>query len=427
MGTARSLTTIALAGIAAALPLVANVAKADPVTTTLFKFEDDGRGDYPQSTLIFDDDGALYGTTAFGGAFGHGTVFKLSPPAPGQTRWKRTVLHHFRSGADGDQPLAGLVRDEAGVLYGTTDLGGGGDDPCAGGCGTAFSLAPQTDGTWAYKILQRLPGNFGGFHTSAQLVFDQEGNLYGTTRGGGDNGFGAVFRLASTGGKYRVIHSFVGNATDGAVPAAGVVFDKDGNLYGTTRLGGGLGAGHGTVFNLVPKNAEGTRWAESVLYKFEGGDDGWDPQAPVVIDQHGVLYGTTSIGGIGPCFNSCGTVFRLAPKTDGSWKETIIYRFKGGKDGYLPFAGLIVDGAGNLYGTTPSGGAAPVSAGIVFKLAPPAPGETRWKETVLHSFTGVQPDGSTPMAALTFDSGGALYGTTYYGGVGVGSVFKLVP
>jgi uncharacterized repeat protein (TIGR03803 family) len=315
------------------------------------------------------------------------------------------VLYSFaQPERNGAEPSAGVIADKAGNFYGTTLEGGG-----TQGCGTVFKLAPDGTETVLHAFCD---GAGDGRSPRAGLIADKAGNLYGTTMNGGGKSLGAVFRLAPDRTE-TLLYSFVG-VSDGSYPEAGLILDKGGNLYGTTR-GGGT-AGVGTVFRLAP---DGT---ETVLYSFRGGSDGASPVAGLLADEAGNLFGTTMTGGGAGCYENqgCGTVFRLA--TDGA--ETVLYSFQSGSDGAFPLAGLISDSAGNLYGTTT--GCCGESKGTVFKLAPDG------TETVLHAFTGGK-DGAYPRSSLIAKAGN-LFGTTYAGGNmsclgggggGCGTVFKL--
>jgi len=356
----------------------------------------DGEG--PKSRLVLDKEGDLYGTTGFeGGSIGYGEVFKLDAAGA------ETLLYSF-TGPDGLAPGGGLVRDKEGNLYGTTFVGGG-----AGG-GTVFKL----DTTNTEIVLHSFTGPDGA-GPAAGLVRDREGNLYGTTYGGGASGVGTVFKLDRAGTE-TVLHSFTG--PDGASPVAGLIRDKEGNLYGTTYggglqkcfLSGGSAAGCGVVFKVD------TAGEETVLHSFTG-PDGANPAAGLVRDKEGNLYGTTSGGGLlTNCLGlGCGVVFKL----DTTGAETVLYAFTG-PDGADPLADLVRDKAGNLYGTTFSGGTS--NQGTVFKL------DTKGTETVLHSFTFTGLDGGGPESGLVLDEAGNLYGTTLWGSTsGDGTVFKLTP
>ena|SRR6202050_5595054 len=330
-----------------------------------------------------------------------------------------TVLYNFSVGAGGSYPYASLVFDSAGNLYGTTGSGG------IYGSGTVFELTPDAGGDWTEKVLHNFdPSAEDGNGPAAGLIFDESGNLYGTAAGGGDlscnngAGCGVVFELSpktSGGWTEKVLHRF--NGTDGLYPVSSVVLDGAGDLYGTTE-GGGAHA-FGTVFELVP-NARGG-WTEKVLHNFNrDAKDGVSPFAGVILDEGGNLYGTTAGGGA----YAYGTVFELLSKAGGGWKEKILHSFNNNdKDGTGPQASLVFDASGNLYGTTRIGGAH--NYGAVFELAPKADGT--WAEKVVHSFTFG--DGSNPEGSLIFDSLGNLYGTTFEGGAhnNAGVVFELSP
>lgn len=337
---------------------------------------------------------------------------------------KLQVLHSFSGGTDGYQPLATMVADAAGNLYGTTPAGGS-NTLCLGGayagCGTVFKLTPPTKrgGAWKETILYRFSGADGAF-PAAGLVMDKAGNFYGTTEEGGtfngvcsnafiDYGCGLVFELSPrAGGTWAetVLYEFVGQS-DGASPVANLAFDASGNLYGTTQGGGAVGAG--TVYELSPNGSQG--WSETVLYQFQSGFDGAFPLAGVTLDQTGNLYGTTEAGGaIGP-----GTVFKLSPPQmqGGSWTENILYSFTASAG--EPYGVLIFDKAGNLYGTTSW------PKGNVFELIPSA-GDS-WTEIQLYAFGSTRI--SVPLAGLTLDNIGNLYGTAT--GDFCGGVFRLQP
>ena len=336
----------------------------------------------------------------------------LAAPPPADATDSFTVLYAFHGGSDGTNPDAGLTADGKGNLYGTT-LNGGGPGCHGTGCGTVFRLAP--DGT--ETVLHAFTGGSDGISPLGGVVLDRKGNLYGTTNFGGATGYGTVFRVAPNGAE-TVLHSFCGKpgCSDGASPAAGLILDKQGNLYGTTFNGGtgmGCAEGCGSVFRFAP---DGT---ETVLHSFVGGSDGIYPDAVLMADKAGNLYGTTYEGGT----QGYGIVFRLA--TDGT--ETVLYTFCSVArcvDGASPVAGLIADAKGNLYGTTYGGGT--IGDGNVFRLAPDG------TETSLYSFCTKThcADGLWPLAGLVADAQGNLYGTTGSGGAGncgCGVVFRLAP
>jgi uncharacterized repeat protein (TIGR03803 family) len=406
----------------------------------LHSFNSNGKdGYFPTSRLISDADGNLYGTTQVGGThcgIGCGTVFELTPTTKG--KWDRRILHSF-SGKDGANPFSALIFDSAGNLYSTTSQGGN-LSGCGGvGCGVVFKLSPDANGKWTETVLHAFNEKNGAI-PYASLVFDTAGNLYGTTGFGGDlegqqcggakpqrhvpkgvPGCGVVFKLSpGTNGKWTIGLLHTFNGNDGALPYASLILDSGGGLYGTTSQGGT--AGWGTVFRLTP--AKDGRWTEKVLHNFDGPTDGGYPFASLLFDTSGTLYGTTAIGG---AFRM-GTVFELTPTTKGKWDRRILHSFSG-KDGANPFSALIFDSAGNLYGTTSQGGnlsgCPGVGCGVVFKLSPDANG--KWSETVLFKFHGK--DGAYPSAGLILENAaGNLFGTTVNGGAsGDGSVFELIP
>ncbi|MGB8886054.1 MAG: choice-of-anchor tandem repeat GloVer-containing protein [Candidatus Korobacteraceae bacterium] len=379
--------------------------------TVLHSFGNGTDGISPEAGLVRDGAGNLYGTTASGGIHAFGTVFELKPNGSGG--WTETVLHSFNiDTADGANPYAGLILDGAGNLYGTT-LNGGISE------GTVFELSPQQNGSWTESMIY--PFNFngtdGGNPAYGALIGDGAGNLYGTASAAGAYDSGVLFELSpngSGGWTEKVVHNF-GLSTDGSGPDSGLVFDAAGNLYGTNVAGGIHNSG--TAFELSPDGSGG--WTEKVLHSFGNGTDGKYPFDSLVIDRLGNLYGTTYRGGI----HNYGTVFELSPNGSGGWTETVLHSFNfNGADGALPYAGLAIDSAGNLYGTTPYGGIN--YSGAVFELSPNGSGG--WTEKIVHSFNYT--DGAFPTAGLIFDSANNLYGTTETGGIhGYGSVFQLTP
>jgi uncharacterized repeat protein (TIGR03803 family) len=397
----------------------------------LHGFSNNGLGEFAYMGLIFDSAGNLYGTTGAGGAYGAGTVFELSPTASGG--WTQKLLHNFGNGSDGQSPWGGsLLMDGSGNLYGTTRYGGTSlcDSLNPVGCGAVFELVHNSDGSWTEKVLHNFGGGTdedgpNGYHPYGGLAMDAAGNLYGTTlyggTYGGTEGFGGVvFELSPSGsGNWteQLLWSF-GLEGDGTFPQCTPVFDKAGNLYGTTLSGSGSSAG-GIVFELSP-GASG--WTERIIFQFDVDDDpqtGNAPQAGVVFDANGNLYGTTGYGG--PYFR--GDVFELSPSGGGTWTETILHTFGYG-DGNTPDAGVILDASGNVYGTTFSGGQG--GAGTVYELSPAAGG--LWTETILHDFRTTVSDGNFPETGLVMDSHGNLYGTTADGGHGGdGTVFEVTP
>ena len=383
--------------------------------TKLHNFNNDGAdGAYPQASLSMDSSGNLYGTTYNGGSYSVGTTFELSPKQGGG--WNESVLYSFNyNGRDGANPIyANLISDAAGNLYGVTGLGG------AYNAGIVFELSPDGNGGWRETVLHNFKNqNSDGGTPYGTLIFDGAGNLYGTTLQGGYPGNGTVYELSPNGGGgwvEKILHNF-GNGTDGGFPFAGVIFDRAGNMYGTTYQGGDYN--NGAVYEMSPNGSGG--WTEKKLHNFDLGTlDGGLPYAGVIMDAAGNLYGTTYLGGD----YGLGTTYEMTLNGSGGWNEKKLHNFDpNGVDGFLPYAGLIMDSGGNLYGTTGQGGS--YQGGTMFALAPN--GNGGWTENILHNF-GNPPDGAIPFAGLTFDPRGNLYGATYSGGdYGVGTSFEMSP
>lgn len=374
---------ILLAALCLSLPMSAQH------LTVLHSFTDNADGRNPVGRLLMDQAGNLYGTTRSGGhgLSSKGTVFKID------TSGHLTVLHAFADKNDGAYPRAGLIMDGRGNLYGTTELGG------LHNHGTVFAIDPSGN----EKVIYNFKGQPDGDRPYGDLVMDGVGTIFGTTSYGGSHNCGVVFKLFPD-NEETVLHAFKGGV-DGCNPKAGLAGrSQDPDLYGTTENGGSHG--NGTVFAV-----DGATGSESVVHDFTG-DDGNSPVSTLIADSSGDFYGTTMQGG---GFEATGTVFKLAPSGD----LTVLYAFTTVADGAHPEAGLVMDSTGNLYGTTLQGGS--VDGGTVFKI------DTSGNETVLHSFTG-HPDGRSPYASLILDTQGNLYGTTEIGGAyGFGSVFVLSP
>jgi uncharacterized repeat protein (TIGR03803 family) len=285
--------------------------------------------------------------------------------------WTEKVLHSFnKNGTDGYYPWGGLAIDAAGNLYGTTEAGG--SSTCAIGlfCGTVFKLKRGAGGTWTETILHNFSNNTadGGNPYNVTPAFDANGNLYGTTGGGGAYGFGIVFELTpGAGGSWTetVLHSFSSGTGDGFFPQGGITLDPAGNVYGTTAYGGVYG--FGTVFELTP--GSGGIWTETILHSFDNGQatDGSEPSSNLTFDAHGNLYGTAGGGTYG-----VGIVFELSPSATG-WTLNLLHSFDPyNQDGYTPGNSLASDSAGNLYGTTYNGGPSGdlYGGGTVFEITP---------------------------------------------------------
>ena len=357
----------------------------------LYPFSVPPDAEFPTATLVRDKSGNLYGTTIFGGAFFSGTVFRVDPSGI------ETVLYNFTGGTDGGLPFAGLIRDSQGNLYGTTTQGG--DLTCVPpiGCGTVFKLDTSGNET----VLHAFKTGTDGEYPYAGLYRDGAGNLYGTTVNGGSSAnYGTVYKVSRS-GQETVLYRFKGKA-DGAFPFGTLVADSTGRLYGTTTQFGSSGGG--SVFRL---NSSGQVATVGNLQP----SSGQSPTAGVTRDGAGNLYVTATFGGT----YSAGSVLKISP----SGKQTTLYNFTNGSDGGTPYAGVIRDAAGNLYGTAFSGGTR--GFGTVFKL------DAQNNFTVLHTFTGGE-DGGNPWGGLTMDASGNLYGTNSFGGAtGNGVVYGLIP
>jgi uncharacterized repeat protein (TIGR03803 family) len=390
LGTASAALTLA---VLLGLGLTAPQSAQAETFTVLYNFYGWPDGQDPSVAMIRDAAGNLYGTTATGGVFTWGTVFKVSKSG------SETVLYSFCSASncsDGELPRGGLTRDSKGNLYGTTSSGG------ASSGGAVFELSKSGKETVLYSFCTETKCADGSY-PNAGLIRDSHGNLYGTTAKGGAYGNGVVFKLDATGSE-TVLYSFTGGA-DGSNPYAGVIRDAAGNLYGTTSSGGS--SGYGLVFMLS------TTGTLTVLHSFAGGTtDGCNPLGTPVMDDDGNLYGTTS-----GCGSSGSASYGIVWKVTANSTETVLHNFAGyPSDGAVPWAGVILDAKGNLYGVTSSGGAS--SVGTVYEL------RKKGSLTLLHSFDGL--DGEYAYGGLVRDAKGNLYGTAVEGGeYHYGTVWKI--
>jgi uncharacterized repeat protein (TIGR03803 family) len=422
---------IVLAIAAASASLAAQDKPAYWHIKTLYAFTGNADGAVPYGGVVLDPAGNVYGTTAYGGNGGAncgtppncGVVFKIDPTG------QETLLHTFTGyPADGANPFEGVTRDSEGRLYGLT-----------ASFLTLYELQPSATicvavlCPWNESLLYNSDiGQYGGYPTGIPIL-DAQGNVYATSELGGSGSSGFVFKV-DTQGNEMPIYNFQGG-TDGATPTGPLLLAADGSLYGTTVSGGDNGscpAGCGTVYKI---DAEGNY---SVVYRFIGGSDGFGPYSGVIADEQGNLYGTTIVGGLqsSSCNGgTCGVVFELVPNQNG-WAESVLYSFQGGADGGNPDGGLLRDSQGNFYGTTYLGGVCLYGpyCGTVYKLTPAGSKTTLWDFQC-------GTDGCNPeYGSLVMDPQGNLYGTTTLGGdlsatnpvctaagTGCGTVFKLAP
>ena len=386
--------------------LVANIAFAASKEKTIYSFKGI-TGSNSSTGLTFDAQGNLYGSTATGGfgcpGSGCGVIFKLTPLPKGQ--WAYHILYGFRGFDDGAGPNA-LILDGEGNLYGVASSQG----PI--GCGTVFKLTHNADDSWSFGTIYEFGFPPDGCQPVGRLVFDTNGNLYGTTFAGGSEGNGTLYELTQTAdGTWAstILYSFQAvTSDDGANPVAGPVLGADGNIYGTTTGGGSFGSG--TVFELLP-SLDG--WSESVIHNFQL-SGGYSPGI-LTVDPKGNLYGVALHSGGD---QNCGMVFELA---NGNTSRTysVLHKFSQ-LDGCGVIGDMAQDSNGNLFGTTAHGGIA--NNGLVFELVPGSGGT--WTENRLYSFTGAE--GAFPESGVMLDKAGNLYGTTSTGGAyGFGSVFEI--
>jgi hypothetical protein len=385
----------------------------------VYSFQGAADGAAPQAALLADGRGGFYGTTAFGGKIdcdnGCGAIFHLAPAANGNFVESTAYRFDRSSYEDGAHPLGALVADASGALYATAQSGG---SFCPiDGCGAVVKLTPRSGGGFSESVIYSFSGGNDGGNPTAGLTIDARGNLFGTTQSGGVAGGGVAFELSPSHGAYaqRVIHAFGSQGGDGMYPSGSLIADANGNLYGLTSAGGAGAAG--TAFVLSPANGG---YVETQLYAFTGRSDGGAPAGSLSFGPHGALYGTASAGGP---FKS-GVVFALVPGSHNSGVERVLHVFS--TIGAQPQAGVLVDRNGALYGTTALDQLPACTqgngCGIAFRMVPRGDG---FDYSVLHVF-GRGVDGSAPLAGLTAGPGGELFGTTAAGGTaGAGTVFRI--
>jgi uncharacterized repeat protein (TIGR03803 family) len=387
--------------------VVASGRSSEGSEQVLYSFTGGSDGGNAATGLAFDNNGNLYGTTVTGGTSQCGTIFKLMPPA--SPPWQESVLHSFSCYTDGKNPHGGASFDRSGNLDGTTVAGGSGGSCGSDGCGVLFQLTPQTE-----NVLHDFTAGRDGFGPGGGVVFDPSGNIYGMTPDGGSHSEGTIYEVWRAGRKWheKIIHAFTGGA-DGGVGSLGLLLrDTAGNLYGVAEIGGAHGAG--TVFRLHATSRK--RWRLTTLYAFKGQPDSASPYGGLVADPAGDLFGTTYYGGAA----GLGSVFELARRSHGPYRERVLYSFQGGSDGSSPTATLILQ-SGELYGTTSAGGGS-CGCGTLFEVD-----ARSGDETVLHAF-GNGSDGAYPYYGLTLDARGNFYGATVAGGAfGQGSVYEFTP
>jgi uncharacterized repeat protein (TIGR03803 family) len=395
----RNSGTMALATLPVLFALLIAVRPTEAQTeTVLYNFcsqQNCSDGAAPSSRLTADGAGNLYGSTQYGG-LGYGTVFELSPNGNGG--WNETVLYSFTGGSDGAYPLSYVIFDSGGNLYGTAIDGG------TNGYGAVFELSPSGT-SWTETVLYSFcsqPSCADGANPLNGLIMDAAGNLYGTTNGSVAEG--TVFELSLSHGTWReqVIYSV------GVDNIPGLAMDAAGNIYGTSTS---------ALFELSPNGHGG--WTSTVLHTFAGSPkDGSFPEGAPALDQAGNIYGATYSGGV----KNNGTVYEVKHGKK-QWKEKVLHSLKGGKrDGANPYSGVVLDAAGNTYGTTPAGGKS--NAGTVYELVAPV-GKGRYTEKLLWNFSG--PDGYSPFDSLILDNAGNLYGVAGGGSTGAGVVFEVTP
>jgi hypothetical protein len=416
------LPIFSLAALVAAAMLSGATLSAAQTESVIYRFQNQYHGGHsPSGGLVADKTGALYGTTLSGGkrvnGLSYGAVYKLTPPSTAGGAWQEQALYSFTGGAAGESPFGGVLIDaKAGRIYGTAGS--------ESGYGLIYSLSPGSP--WTERVLYSFAVADGAYPNGG-LISGADGALYGTTSSGGDLtcnednvGCGVVYKLtppSAPDGVWteQILYSFQGG-DDGSQPSGGLIFDASGALYGQTFLGGSGNAG--VVYKLTPPPGGSGAWTESVIHAFNGvsgSTEGAYPLGVPTMDSTGALYGTTNDYGL----YGYGNVFRLTPsRGSDSWTETILYQFTGSGDGGVPDAGVVLDGAGALYGTTALGGQVTggngqcsfgsYGCGTVFKLVPPSTQGGSWTESVLHAFSNFEGYPNSPVLLLRNN----LYGTT---------------
>jgi uncharacterized repeat protein (TIGR03803 family) len=405
MGSIRlSNSTTAIVAVVAVVAILIGTASAGSTVNVLYSFAGGVDGGYPETELLQDSLGNLYGTSVQGGLYGAGTVFQLTPAGV------HHIIYNFTGGPDGGKPYHGVVFDAQGNLIGTASTGGGG--PCAGGCGVVYKLT-KSGNTFAFEVIYTFTGGSDGSDpVSPLLARGSPGTgFYGITISGGALGVGVIYKLEQdSSGKwhYRVIHTFTG-VLDGVGDSANLLVDHS-CIFGVSPVGGVNAKGN--IFELCPTPVG--EWNFGTIYSFQGFADGESPYGGLALYEDSVLYGTTYAGGA----YGFGTIYELRVPEN---VEKVIYNFRGGSDGANPMSTLAVDGIGNLYGTNTTLGDPTCSCGTIFKLRHNNKGG--WNESVLYRFPGA------PGPGFAYSSLGAVfYGATVNGGTtNNGAIYKLTP
>jgi uncharacterized repeat protein (TIGR03803 family) len=388
--------------LAATLALVVS-ASAQASEKVILSFAQ-SQGIRPLSALVADGNGNFYGTTTSGGANNCGSLFELSQAAG---KWTETTLYSCTP--HGPVPNGPLTFDKSGNIYGVTQ---------SYNSGSILEFTRGANGTWTESVVHQFPSSEG--MPNLDLTLDSSGNLYGTTQLDSTGYNGEVFQLSPQSGTWNetILYKFPAPDRAGA-PAAGVIFDSKGNLYGPTLDGLRANDSGGGVYELSPRPSG--PWTFTLIYSFSV-TLGGGPFSRLVFDSNGNLYGAAAQG------NIHGIIFQLTPDSNSTWKETTLHTFDSGIDGYFPTGAPIFDQSGNLYGSTLWGGNGCNEnvCGIVYELSPNDEGG--WKETILHRFESAT-DGSEPNPGVVLDSSGNLYGTTYFGGsrYGYGTIYEITP
>jgi uncharacterized repeat protein (TIGR03803 family) len=393
-----------------AFALLFAVAGAQAGEKVIWTF-DPTQGYESRSGLTLDSAGNLYGTTPSGGVNNCGNAFELSPGSGG--KWTETIIYSFKGCQfPAPSPSGTMVFDKAGNLYGAAQ----GD---FGSSGVIFKLTKGANGTWSYSLVHNFTTSEGS--PNGDLTWDSDSNLYGTTSFDSTTFQGIAFELSpqpNSSWKETVLFTFPASNGVG-FPAAGVVFDNQGNLYGPAYFGIGGSGGYGAIYELSPQTSG--PWKLTVIRNFTENSGAQFPSSRLTFDSSGNLYGASNQA-------NDGQVFELSPSSSGEWKLTIIHAFTSGGDGRFPVGALVFDASGNLYGATSSGGSGCNRSlcGTIYKLTPQS--RVTWQETILHPFESAS-DGSEPQQGPALDSSGNLYGTTYYGGsrYGYGTVYEITP